>query len=367
MSEFASIHRERLVRLLSRREFFSRLGTGAGALALASLLTEEATAATGASGARYDTVPKSPHFAGKAKRVIYLFQNGGPSQVDLFDPKPELSKREGQKPGEGFVNDVDAKKTGAWLGSPFKFRKHGQSGMELSELLPELGKHADEIALVRSMVSEHENHEQACCHMHTGSPVAGRPTMGAWVTYGLGTVNQNLPAYVAILNPGGLPVDGARNWSSGWMPPLYQGMPVRATETAPILDLEAKLPPEAAAARLKLLQRLNQEHLKSRSDNLELEARIASFELAARMQLAASDALDLRQEPPAIRALYGLERAETATYGRQLLMARRLAERGVRFVQVMMAGQPWDTHTNNSGQLRSLCLATDLPVSGFLT
>jgi len=364
MNTFDLNQRQRLARLLSRRELFSRLGTGAGAIALASLLAREAQ---GSTGARYDVLRRAPHFQPRAKRIIYLFQNGGPSQVDLFDPKPELSKRSGEKPGTGFVNDVDAKKTGAWLGSPFKFVRHGRSGMELSELLPELGKHADQIAVIRSMVSEHENHEQACGHMHTGSPVPGRPTMGSWITYGLGTENENLPAYVAILNPSGLPVDGARNWSSGWMPPLYQGMPVRATDSTPILDLESRVPPAAGAARLKLLQTLNREHLRARQDNLELEARIATFELAARMQLAATDALDLKGETAATRRLYGIDRPETATYGRELLMARRLAERGVRFVQVMMSGQPWDTHTDNSKNLQSLCRSTDLPVSGLLT
>ncbi|MCC2667692.1 MAG: hypothetical protein K0Q72_163 [Armatimonadetes bacterium] len=364
--DFDALHRERLLRLISRRELFSRLGSGAGALALASLLQEQAAAAVPARKP-YDVLPRSPHFQPKAKRVLYLFQNGGPSQVDLFDPKPDLSRQDGQKPGEGFVNDVDPKKTGTWLGSPFKFSKHGQSGLELSELLPELAKHADEIAVVRSMVSEHENHEQACCHMHSGTPVAGRPTIGSWVTYGLGSVNQNLPAYVAILNPDGLPVDGARNWSSGWMPPIYQGMPVRATDKTPILNLETRVPQEAADARLRFLQTLNREHQKARPDNLELEARIANFELAARMQLAATDALDLTKETAGTKSMYGMDGGETVTYGRQLLMARRLLERGVRFVQVMMAGQPWDTHSNNSGQLRSLCKSTDLPVHGLLT
>src|SRR5579871_3444823 len=330
--------RERLLQLLSRREFFSRLGTGAGALAVAALLGESAHADT-PRHVGYDLLPKSPYFPATARRVIYLFQNGGPSQVDLFDPKPELTRQEGKRPGTGYVNDVDVKKTGAWLGSPFAFHQHGQSGMELSELLPELSKHVDDIALIRSMVSEHENHEQACCHMHTGMPVAGRPTFGSWITYGLGTENRNLPSYVALLDPAGLPVDGARNWSSGWMPPLYQGMPVRATENAPILNLESRIPREAADARLKLLQTLNREHFQTHADNLELQARIANFELAARMQLAATDALDLRKESPGIRTLYGLDDPTTATYGRQCLMARRLVERGVRVVQVMMAGQ----------------------------
>jgi len=180
-------------------------------------------------------------------------------------------------------------------------------------------------------------------------------------------MNQDLPAFVAILNPGGLPVDGARNWSSGWMPPLFQGMPVRATDTAPILHLQSALPREAAAARLKMLQTLNREHLRGREENQELQARIAGFELAARMQLSATDALDLRSESPATRALYGLDGPETAVYARQCLMSRRLIERGVRFVQVMMSGQPWDTHSNNNASLRSLCRGTDRPVHGLLT
>ncbi len=363
--QFHQLHRDRLLGNLSRRELFSRVGAGAGALALSVLLADEERAEAAGNGPR-DLLLRSPHYAGRAKRVIYLFQNGGPSHVDLFDPKPALKQHNGEKPGKDFVNDVDAKKTGAWLASPFEFRRHGESGMELSELLPGLAEHADEIAVIRSMVSEHENHEQACGHMHTGSPVAGRPTMGAWITYGLGTENQNLPAYVAILNPAGLPVDGARNWSSGWMPPVYQGMPVRATETSPVLNLEPRTPLAAADARLRFLQTLNREHARLRPDNLELEARISNFELAARMQLAATDALDCSKEPESARRLYGLDRPETAVYGRELLLARRLVERGVRFVQVMMTGQPWDTHSNNTGGLRTVCGATDRPVAALL-
>jgi hypothetical protein len=366
LTDFDLTQRAGLLGMLGRREFLSRLGLGAGALALATLFAEEARADAIAARRPYDLLPKSPHHRPRVKRVIYLFQNGGPSQVDLFDPKPELKRQEGQKPGAGFVNDVDAAKTGVWLGSPFAFHKHGRSGLELSELLPQLGKHADDIAVIRSMVSEHENHEQACCHMHTGMPVAGRPTMGSWINYGLGAENQNLPAFVALLDPGGLPVDGARNWSSGWMPPVYQGTPVRASEATPILNLKPRVPAEAASARLQFTQALNKEHYRQRPDNLELEARIANFELAARMQLAATDALDVRSESPATRTLYGLDRKETATYGLQCLMARRLVERGVRFVQVMMNGQPWDTHANNAATLRSLCASTDPPVSGLL-
>ena len=207
-------------RMLSRRDLFQSIGAGLGGMALANLLGQAFAATAGARRAEYDVLPKNPHFPPKARRVILLFQNGGPSQVDLFDSKQELTKRDGQKPGQGYVNDVDAKKTGAWLCSPFKFSKQGQCGMELSELLPGLASHVDKLTLIRSMVTDHSNHEQAIWNFNTGLIAPGRPSLGSWVAYGLGTENQNLPAFVAILNPKGLPVDGARNFSSGWLPPV---------------------------------------------------------------------------------------------------------------------------------------------------
>jgi hypothetical protein len=348
--------------MLSRRNFFQNLGIGLGGLGLLTLLDDTLGSALPVS---FDVLPKKPHFKPRARRVIFLFQNGGPSHVDLFDRKPELINRDGQKPGEGYVNTVDAKKTGLWLSSPFSFHKHGQCGMELSELFPHLAQHADDMALIRSMVTGHSNHEQAIWNFNTGLTTPGRPALGSWVGYGLGTENQNLPAYVAILNPRGLPVDGTRNFSSGWMPPVYQGLPMRAEQT-PVLNLEPRGPARAAGARLGLVQELNREHLAAHGDQLELEARIASFELAARMQIAASDALDLSKESKEIHSLYGTENSKTAVHGRQCLLARRLVERGVRFVQVLHAGQPWDTHTNNEKGLREMCLKTDQPVSALL-
>ncbi|MEX2260944.1 MAG: DUF1501 domain-containing protein [Bryobacteraceae bacterium] len=346
--------------MLGRRDFFSRLSLGLGGMALGGLL------ARAADGARYDVLPKKPHFQQKAKRVILLFQNGGPSQVDLFDPKTELAKRHGQKPGEGFVNTVDIKKTGTWMTSPFRFEPRGKSGMVLSEVLPGLARHADDIALIRSMVTVHSNHEQAIWNFNTGLITPGRPSLGSWVAYGLGTENQNLPAFVAILNPEGLPVDGARNFSSGWMPPVYQGLAMRA-EGTPVLNLQSQSSAAAAQSRLDLVQQLNREHLKTRGDQLELEARIASFELAARMQLAASDAVDLSREPKETHELYRTEDKEAGTHGRQLLLARRLVERGVRFVQVLHSGQPWDTHTDNDAGTRKICRKTDEPTAALLT
>jgi len=343
--------------LLSRRDALSRLATGIPAAALASLLPPAAQAA-----ARYDVTAKQPHFAPRAKRVLLLFQNGGPSQMDLFEPKPELKRRDGEKAGEGYVNTVDPKKTGAWLGSPFEFRRHGQCGMELSELLPGLARHADDITLIRSMVSEHSNHEQAIWYFNTGTIMPGRPSLGSWVTYGLGSESQNLPAFVAILNPKGLPVDNVRNFSNGWMPPVYQGFSMRA-EGTPVLDLVAN---DSAQQRLELLRELNRRHLSARPDQLELEARIASFELAARMQLAASEAVDLSREPRSIHESYGTDDAATGIHARQLLLARRLLERGVRFAQVLHQGQPWDTHRNNNSGNREICKQTDGPTAALL-
>ncbi len=351
--------------LLSRRDVLTRLSTGLPGLALASLLPP-LTAAEASGPTRYDVLPKQPHFTPRAKRVLLLFQNGGPSQMDLFDPKPELLRRDGQTPGEGYINTVDPKKTGAWLGSPFQFRACGQSGMMLSELLPGLAQHADDITLIRSMISEHSNHEQAIWYFNTGTTMPGRPSMGSWITYALGSESQNLPAFVAILNPKGLPVDGVRNFSNGWLPPVYQGFAMRADGT-PVLDLKPAGPVQAADGRLNLLRELNKRHFSGRRDQLELEARIATFELAANMQLAASEALDLSREPKHIHAAYGTEDAETGIHARQLLLARRLLERGVRFVQVLHEGQPWDTHKNNNTGNQEICRKTDGPTAALLS
>jgi hypothetical protein len=346
---------------LTRRALFDRVGSGLSGIALGSLLAESARA----SGFQFDLLPKQPHFPAKAKRVIMLFQNGGPSQVDLFDPKPELVKRQGEKPGDGYVNPVDPKKTGTWLGSQFRFSRHGQCGMELSELIPETAKHADDIALVRSMVTDHSNHEQAIWNFNTGVVQAGRPAMGSWVVYGLGTENQSLPAYVAILHPNGLPVDGIRNFSSGWLPEAYHGLPMRADGT-PVINLEPRGNQAAGSDRLELLRQLNREHLERHSGDVELEARIASFELAARMQLAASKVLDLSQESAETHALYGTGDEETGIHGRQCLLARRLVEHGVRYVQVLHQGQPWDTHKDNEKGQRKTARKTDKPAAALL-
>ena len=351
-------------RMLSRRGFLDQVGTGLGGMALSSLLGE---ALASERQAQFDVLPKKPHFPAKAKRVILLFQNGGPSHMDLFDPKPELSKRHGEKPSSEFMKTIDAKRMGAgWMGSPYQFAKHGNSGMEISELLPNLAPHVDNIALIRSMVTVHNNHEQAIWNFNTGTIQPGRPSMGSWVVYGLGSECQSLPAYVAILNPAGMPVDGPRNFSSGWMPPVYQGMAMRA-EGTPVINLEPQGPAEAEKGKLELLRELNQQHFASREDQLELEARIASFELAARMQVEAHRALDLSKESAETHELYGTQQAATAIHGRQLLLARRLIESGVRFVQVLHRNQPWDTHVRNDKETNNCCRRTDKPTGALLT
>jgi hypothetical protein len=348
---------------LSRRDVLARLGGGFGGLALSALL---GSAAEPAAPAAHDVTPRSPHFPARAKAVIQLFMHGGPSHVDLLDPKPMLEKFDG-KPPPAEVAD-DEKLTGNLLKSPYRFSQHGQSGLPFAETLPYIAKHADELAVIRSMFTEHRNHEQALWMMHTGLIIAGRPSIGAWVAYALGTINQNLPAYVVLPDPNGLPVDGIRNWSSGWLPPLYQGTPFRS-EGLPVLNLKPNAPRPAAVeeGRFKLLAELNADHKARHPQELELDARIASFELAARMQLAATDALDVGRETPQTHKLYGLDQPATRPYGARCLMARRLVERGVRFVQIFMAGQPWDTHGNNAAGTRNCCNLTDLPIAGLLT
>jgi hypothetical protein len=343
--------------LVSRRDALCQLGAGFGGLALSTLFRDCANA-----------TPRTPqpHFTPNAKAVIQLFMHGGPSHVDLLDPKPVLNRQDGKTPPSEVVDDENRTKN--LMGSPYRFHKYGESGLELSEIQPFLSQHADDIAVVRSMFTEHRNHEQAIRMAQTGLTISGRPTLGSWVTYGLGSANQDLPAFVALPDPKGLSVDGIRNWSSGWLPPRYQGTVFRE-QGSPVLHLHPTEPrsTDVELGRRRLLQRLNERHLSARPGELELEARIESFELAGRMQLAATDAFDLSQETATTQKLYGLENPTTKSYGTRCLMARRLIERGVRFVSLFMAGQPWDTHTENNKRTKQCCEQTDLPIGGLLT
>ena len=311
--------------------------------------------------------PKPSHFTPRAKAVISLFQHGGPSQMDLFDYKPELSRWHGKPyPGGNLEIHFD-KQAGNVLGSPYRFRRYGDCGMDLSELLPHTGSIADEITLVRSMTTGSVDHESALRIIHTGRFLAGLPSWGSWALYGLGTENQNLPAYVVLADPGGLPVDGERNWSSGWLPAIYQGTPFRSGDS-PVFNLKTPsgIPAEARRNQLAFLEQLNRSHASVHPENTELAARIQNYEIAARMQATVPEALDLSGESESTRKLYGLDNPVTAEYGRRCLMARRLVERGVRFVQLFLSGQPWDTHDKNAERLKGLCTRTDQPSAALV-
>ena len=353
-----------------RRAFLGRSGLSLGSLALAHLMSETDAKGVGLPEGNSLGGPANlinlPHHKPTADAVICLFQHGGPSQMDLFDPKPHLNKLDG-KPYHGDLEVHFSGQKGNVLASPFRFFKRGQSGIELSELLPHTSRIVDEMTLVRSVVTESVDHESALRLIHSGKFQAGDPTWGSWVTYGLGSANRNLPAYVVLSDPGGLPVDGTRNWTSGWLPALYQGTAFRPGAN-PVANLAtpADLTPAARKNQLRLLEHFNKEHLSRYPQNAELHSRISNFETAARMQTAVPEALDLSREDQATRKLYGLDQPETAEYGTRCLVARRLVERGVRFVQLFMAGQPWDTHSNNAASLKGLCKRTDQPSAALV-
>ena len=358
----------------TRRDFLSATSAGVGMFALAHLLQRDGLLAADGPSKPGENLPPSllprePHFAPKANAMISLFMHGGPSHVDLFDPKPDLTKHSGQDyQGDvhfSFVNRASKK----LFGSPWKFAKHGQCGTEVSELLPHTAKIVDDITVVRSMHTGFNGHEVSIRYFHGGiQAVTGRPTMGSWITYGLGTEAQNLPAYMVLSDPGGPPVDAANNWSCGFLPPLYQGTVLRPQEPR-ILNLDP--PPGMTDAvqrqNLDLLAELNRRHLAARPGEADLEARIASYELAASMQIAAKDALDVSQEPKSVRTLYGLDDDATREYGTRCLIARRLVERGVRFVQLFLGGQPWDTHNTIRTGLPAICKRTDQPAAALVT
>ena len=357
----------------SRREFLANQAFGIGGVALAWLLAEQKLLAD-APAKPHDSLvldlrPKPPHFPAQAKAMISLFQHGGPSHVDLLDPKPELTQRDGQTyDGEvtfSFTNVASRK----LLGSPFQFEKHGQCGTEVSELLPHIGGIVDDICVVRSMHTGHNGHEVSIRYFHGGIPgVVGRPTLGSWMVYGLGTESQELPAYVVLSDPGGMPVDSGENWTRGFMPSVYQGTLLRPTEPR-IANLD---PPERLRGlpqqqNLALLAALNRRHLDSHPAEADLEARIACYELAAKMQSAAKEALDISGETEATQKLYGLDEPLTREYGTRCLIARRLVERGVRFVQLFLSGQPWDTHQAIKTSLPPVCRQIDQPSAALVT
>lgn len=357
----------------SRRDFLKSHGFGIGSLALATMLRDEGLLAAPVkpnveSHVSYDLLAKQPHYQGQAKAMISLFMMGGPSQMDLFDPKPMLTKYDGQKfPGE-IKYDNAAEASSKVFGSPWKFQRHGQCEMELSELLPNLGRIADDITLIRSMASGVNNHAQALYAINGGRSTAGRPALGSWLTYGLGSETQNLPAYMVLSDPKGLPTFQHEHFSNGWLPSLFQGTLIRASEPR-ILNLDP--PPSLAGAaqqrQLAFLKTMNEEHLSQHPGELDLQARIASYALAANMQTAAKEALDISNEPEHIKKLYGVDKPETKDYATRCIIARRLVERGVRFVQVLNNRQSWDQHASLIGSLPKLCGAVDQPSAALIT
>lgn len=361
---------------LDRRSFFQQVAGGVYGAALLSLLgddlyggTDRETDADESQPRRiYDLQPRKPHFQPRATSVIQLFMNGGPSQMDLFDPKPELDKRHGQPYFDKIAGEVENPgEAGAIMRSPFKFAQHGQCGMWVSDLLPHLTNCVDDITLIRSMHTINITHEPSIYMIQSGRMLPGLPTMGAWITYGLGTENQNLPAYVVLDDPKGLPINGTQNWQAGFLPPNYQGTRFRSTGS-PVLNLKREFDQPETITQLQsdLLSRLDNIHRNRRSRQPKLDARIASYRLAARMQLSASDALDLKQESRATLSMYGIGKPATDSYGRRCLMARRLVERGVRFVQLFIDGQIWDNHSKIATALKTACDRTDLPIAGLL-
>jgi hypothetical protein len=351
---------------LTRRELLNRCGMGLGALGLGSLMSMNglfASAAEASSSYTSPLAPRAPHFPAKAKHVIHLFMNGGPSHVDTFDPKPALARYAGQPlPVDNLKTE---RKTGAALPSPFQFRKYGQSGIEVSELFPHVGECIDDIAVIRSMRADLPNHEPSLLLMNCGEARLIRPSMGSWLTYGLGTENQNLPGFVAMC-PGGYPIQESQNWQSGFLPGIFQGtyIDTKHTDVEQLIEniRNRYVSGRSQRRQLDLLQELNERHRRKREQDAQLEARIQSFELAYRMQMDASDAFDISQEPQHIRELYG-----PGTQARQILIARRLVERGVRFVQIWHgAGQPWDNHDDIEANHRRLAGQCDRAIAALL-
>lgn len=358
--------------LPSRRGFLLQNAFGIGSLALAYLLQQDQASAKSGPVPKqpqsFDLKPKPTPLVPRAKAMISLFQHGGPSHMDLTDPKPELSKRDGEEyageVGFSFVNEASKR----LMGTRWKFAPRGECGTELSELLPHTSEIVDDICLIRSMHTGANGHEVSIRYFHGGIPgVLGRPHLASWLLYGLGSETQNLPAYMVLTDPGGPPVDATHNWSSGFMPALFQGTVLRPREPR-ILNLDA--PPHLRGIpqqqNLNFLQSLNRRHAAQFPQENELEARIASYELAARMQVNASEALDISRETKATHTMYGLDNDATREYGTRCLIARRLVERGVRFVQLFLAGQPWDNHSNLGSALPAICRRTDQPAAALV-
>jgi hypothetical protein len=348
--------------LFSRRDLLTRCGAGFGMIGLANVLAADAPAPN-------PLAPKLPHHPAKAKHIIHLYMNGGPSQVDTFDPKPALARFAGQRP----ASIAGYRTENATVGlrpSPFKFPRCGQSGLQISEIFPQVSKFADDLCVIRSMHTDIPNHEPSMFMMNSGHVQALRPSYGSWLLYGLGTENQNLPGYM-VMCPG-LPVNGAANWGSRFLPGVYQGchmnLPIDYDARTVLPHLQNQhVSPSTQRRQLDFIQRLNALQAERRGNDALLEARVASLEMAFRMQTAAQEAFDLSQETQRTKQMYGYESPNRNVFAQNCLLARRLIERGVRAVQIYSgAGQPWDTHDNNDGQHRNLAAATDRGIAALL-
>jgi hypothetical protein len=350
--------------LTDRRAFLSRAGVGFGMLALANLLGRDRLLADTAQPAAGTMAPKPPHHPAKARSVIWLFMEGGPGAMDTFDPKPELTKHNGQKPNASI--DVFFGSPGPLMKSPFSFKRYGGSGTWVCDKLPNLARHVDELALIKSCHAESPSHGPAMYQMNTGLIRAGFPSVGSWVTYGLGTENQDLPGFVVLPNSRGSK-GGAGNWGSAFLPTAYQATGFRSQGT-PILNLKppAGISRDRQRQMLDLSARLNRAHAEQHPGEADLLARIENYELAYRMQSQAMGAVDFASEPEHIKRLYGLDQNVTRPFGEKCLLARRLVERGVRFVQVY-CNDEWDAHNDLADNHRKRCLETDKPVAGLLS
>jgi uncharacterized protein DUF1501 len=364
----------------TRREFLWETGAGFTGVALSGLLQTDGFfgKAAHAAAPTNSLTPRSTHFAPKAKAVIFLFMYGGPSQMDLFDYKPQLQKRDGQTVNLEIRRGSIQQKV--ILGSKRTFAQHGKSGLWISDALPHLSQHADKLAVIKSLYADSFAHGSAMIQMNSGRILQGHPALGAWMGYGLGTMNQNLPGFVVMLDPRGGPISGAANWSSGYMPAAYQGTVFRSAGQ-PILNLSpgGGMTPAMQRDQIDVIGQLDSEHLADRPGYSELQARIASYELAFQLQTSAPDALDLSQEDERTREMYGLNDAATghalslgpSAFGRQCLIARRLVERGVRFVQIYSGGghqqQNWDAHLGIEENLTIHCPEIDKPIAALLS
>jgi len=364
----------------NRREFLWEVAGGFAGLALFDLLSRDgfftgalhASPATKTLDLSNPLTPRQPHFAAKAKRVVFLFMNGAPSQVDTFDPKPALSRFHGT-PYKGDVEQVgsNGRPVGHIMQSPFEFPRHGQSGLEISSLFPHTAKFADDLCVIRSMYTDTAAHASGCLQLNTGSVLIGKPSLGAWLSYGLGSQQENLPSFVVMTDPRGGPIGSASNWTTGYMPASYQGTLFRSTGV-PLLDLATPPGTSDRAQRhsLDLLERLNRQHLESHAGDSDLVARINSYELAYRMQTTAAEVVDVDRENAKTKEMYGLNQKLTADFGRKCLITRRLLEKGVRFVQLYSGGghieDTWDGHNDCITNHKLHAGETDQPIAALM-